>query len=62
MSLPAGSLSAEREVMRRHGNMSGPTVLFVLRQVLQSPPAPGTHALVLGLGPGFCAEGALLQF
>lgn len=62
LSLPAGSLAPEREILRRHGNMSGPTVLFVLNEVLASPPDPGTHALVLGLGPGFCAEGAVLRF
>jgi len=62
LSLPAGSLGPERDILRRHGNMSGPTVLFVLKEVLKTPPESGTHGLVLGLGPGFCAEAAVLRF
>ncbi|MEM6996005.1 MAG: stilbene synthase [Myxococcota bacterium] len=62
LQLPEDSLAAEREVLRRHGNMSGPTVLFVLGKTLDDPPPAGAYGLVLGLGPGFCAEGAVLAW
>lgn len=62
LQLPAESLTAERAVLREHGNMSSPTVLFVLRHSLDNPPERGDYGLVLGLGPGFCAEGTLLQW
>ena len=51
LALPAGSLDAEREVLREAGNMSAPTVLFVLKKVLE---AGATGRLMLAaLGPGF---------
>ena len=62
LNLAPEALAHERAVMAAHGNMSGPTVLFVLQRVLDDPPPPGTHGLVLGLGPGFCAEGAVVRW
>lgn len=53
LELPDGTLDHEREVLRHYGNMSSPTVLFVLKQVLD---APRQGALLLtALGPGFTA-------
>jgi alkylresorcinol/alkylpyrone synthase len=51
MDLPPMALNHEREVLRSYGNMSGPTVMFVLERVLagQVPPL----ALLMALGPGF---------
>ena len=51
LALPAGSLDAEREVLREAGNMSAPTVLFVLERVL----AQGARGrlMLAALGPGF---------
>ena len=46
-----GALDAERAVLARTGNMSAPTVLFVLEQVLASDQRG--DLLVLALGPGF---------
>ena len=36
MSLEPGSLHAERDVLRHAGNMSAPTVMFVLKSVLDA--------------------------
>lgn len=56
-------LLASREVLRQYGNMSSPTVLFVLEQVLQhDAPQPGEYGLAAALGPGFSAEQVLLRF
>ena len=56
-------LQHARSVLRDHGNMSSPTVLFVLERFMAAQPQPrGELGLVLGLGPGFCAEGALFRW
>lgn len=54
MTLPSGSLDAEREVLRRHGNMSAPTVLFVLDEVLRR--GSRGNLVLASLGPGFTAS------
>ena len=52
-----------RQVLRRYGNMSSATVLFVLDDVLRTgAPAPEDWGLMIALGPGFAAEGVLLRW
>jgi predicted naringenin-chalcone synthase len=52
-----------RTVLRRHGNMSSATILFVLEETLRAEtPVPGEWGVMIGLGPGFAAEGALLRW
>jgi alkylresorcinol/alkylpyrone synthase len=58
LHLNQGSLEAERDVLRMAGNMSAPTVLFVLERVLREG-ATG-QMMVSALGPGFSA--AFLPF
>ncbi|MEM7642867.1 MAG: type III polyketide synthase [Pseudomonadota bacterium] len=53
LALPQGALAEEREVLRRHGNMSAPTVLFVLRAVLDG--RQSGQMVACALGPGFTA-------
>lgn len=53
LALPAGVLDAERETLQRYGNMSAPTVLFVLKAVLENP--QGGRMIACALGPGFTA-------
>jgi predicted naringenin-chalcone synthase len=58
-----GDLLPARTVLRRYGNMSSATVLFVLREVLETArPRPGDWGVMAALGPGFAAEGALLRW
>lgn len=54
LDLPDGSLDVERDVLADYGNLSAPTVLFVLDRVLRSR-RPGTYMLA-SLGPGFTAS------
>ena len=50
---PAGSMVEARQVLRDYGNMSAPTVLFVLKAMLQAEPK--RRLLLTSMGPGFCA-------
>jgi len=54
MELPDGSLDAERATLREAGNMSAPTVLFVLKKVLES--GASGQMMACALGPGFTAS------
>lgn len=59
LALPAGTLDLEREVLRAFGNMSAPTVLFVLdRLIHQGLPE---RVLMTAFGPGFTCSGLLLE-
>jgi 3,5-dihydroxyphenylacetyl-CoA synthase len=63
LGLADADLAFSREVLRRYGNMSSATVLFVLDEVWRTGrPQPGDWGLVVALGPGFAAEGALLRW
>ena len=53
LDLEPRSLDAEREVLRHYGNMSAPTVLFVMKRVLDS--GQTGRLLSCALGPGFSA-------
>jgi alkylresorcinol/alkylpyrone synthase len=54
------SLPATRSVLEAHGNMSSPTVLFVLDALLQKDPIVAP-TLMTALGPGFVGVMAMLQ-
>jgi len=54
LGLNQGALDREREVLADHGNMSAPTVMFVLERVLADPPKP--RLVLSALGPGFTAS------
>lgn len=56
------ALQSSSDVLCECGNMSSPTVLFVLERTLQANRiAPGQYALMGALGPGFSSDLALLQ-
>ena len=63
LELTPEQTAAARTVLRRYGNMSSATILFVLEETLRTAtPVPGEWGLMIGLGPGFAAEGALLRW
>src|SRR5437660_2897101 len=63
LELSEEQVGHSRAVLRRFGNMSSATILFVLDETLrQESPVPGDWGLMIGLGPGFAAEGALLRW
>jgi alkylresorcinol/alkylpyrone synthase len=59
LSLDQGALDHEREVIADYGNMSAPTVLFVLERArAQGLPQ---RSLLTALGPGFTASCVALR-
>ena len=51
------------QVLHDYGNMSSPTILFVLDQIQRSGQVEtGDFGVLLGFGPGLTMEGALLQW
>jgi alkylresorcinol/alkylpyrone synthase len=54
LSLDQGTLEHERQVIAEYGNMSAPTVLFILERArAKGLPA---RSLLTALGPGFTAS------
>jgi len=63
LRLPPEALRFSREIFRDFGNMSSPSVLFVLRRILDAGrPTPGDKGLLLSFGAGFTAFAALVEF
>ena len=59
LDLPKGTLDLERDVLRDCGNMSAPTVLFVLDRLLKRGLPERT--LLTAFGPGFTCASMLLE-
>jgi alkylresorcinol/alkylpyrone synthase len=59
LDLPQGELNLEREVLRDFGNMSAPTVLFVLERLIER--GLPKRVLMTAFGPGFTCAGLLLE-
>ncbi len=61
LDLPEDALELSREVLRRYGNMSSATVLFILARMLEDPDlVDGSRAIGVAFGPGLTVESALL--
>jgi alkylresorcinol/alkylpyrone synthase len=58
LHLNQGELNIEREVLRDFGNMSAPTVMFVLDRLLKQ--GLPDRVLMTAFGPGFTCAGLLL--
>ena len=59
LDLNQGELNLEREVLKDFGNMSAPTVLFVLERLLER--GLPERVLMTAFGPGFTCAGLLLE-
>ncbi len=63
MNLTEEQLHDSRCVLRNFGNMSSPTVLYVLDETMRRvKPGPGDFGVMLAMGPGLAVESALLQW
>lgn len=54
-----GNIDTTRAVLKQHGNMSSPTILFVLKQLLMDKPIK--PIVMTALGPGFTAAVGILD-
>ncbi len=63
LNLSAQQLDDSRNILEHHGNMSSPTVLFILERFMQrlAQIPSGEHALLTAMGPGFSAEHVVLR-
>lgn len=59
---PAETFRHALDVLQQYGNMSSPTVLFVLEAYLQDVAPTGELGLMFALGPGFSAELILFRW
>lgn len=59
LDLPAGELDLERDVLRQFGNMSAPTVLFVLEHLIER--GLPERVMMTAFGPGFTCAGLVLE-
>jgi alkylresorcinol/alkylpyrone synthase len=63
LELPKGALDVSWDCLRKTGNLSSASVLFVLEETMKSRrPEPGTWGILAAMGPGFCSELVLLKW
>ncbi len=60
LGLPASSLEGSLSILGNHGNMSSPTVLFILEHLSRQHPN-ADYGILLAFGPGLCIEAVLLK-
>ena len=62
LEVPREALGVTWRSLDRIGNLSSASVLHVLADTLADhPPTPGSHGMLLAMGPGFCLELVLLR-
>lgn len=62
LGLTTEQTAAAREVLRKHGNMSSPTILYVLKSFIEQSRTAGEYGLLAALGPGFSGELLLAEW
>ena len=62
LGLDEAAIGYSMKVFENYGNMSSPSVLFVLNDILENAsPPPGSRCLALSFGAGFTAHAMLLE-
>ena len=61
LDLPDEATEASREILRRFGNMSSATILFVLKELLENEPSGDGHTFAIAFGPGLTVETAIMR-
>jgi alkylresorcinol/alkylpyrone synthase len=62
LQLTNNHTNVSREILKNHGNMSSPTVLYVLEQFMLKEHTANSYGLLVALGPGFSGEALLLEW
>ena len=60
LELPTDTLRGARDVLRRYGNMSSSTILFILKELLET--RPRGLGVAIAFGPGLTIEMAAIEF
>lgn len=61
LRLAPDTLESSRNVLRDYGNMSSATILFVLKEMLDSAESESSSLCAMAFGPGLTVETAVLQ-
>ncbi|HSF35076.1 MAG TPA: 3-oxoacyl-[acyl-carrier-protein] synthase III C-terminal domain-containing protein [Nocardioides sp.] len=62
LEVPREAVRLTWDSLARVGNLSSVSVLHVLEDTLRErPPEPGSHGVLMAMGPGFCSELVLLR-
>jgi predicted naringenin-chalcone synthase len=56
LALPTDALKASRAVLKEYGNMSSPTVLFVLKELMETSNVAQAKMMGMAFGPGLTME------
>lgn len=62
LSLDKECVKQSYDVLLNHGNMSSPTILFVLKSILEESENKGEKTFAIGFGPGLSIETSLLTY
>ncbi|HEX8515248.1 MAG TPA: type III polyketide synthase [Bacteroidia bacterium] len=62
LALTEEQLKPSYKVLSEYGNMSSPTIVFVLNEFMEDPAKHGEDIFAIGFGPGLSIETALLKY
>lgn len=63
LGLDDAAMKPARAVLSKYGNMSSPTIFFVLDEIRrQGHPEPGDYGVLMAFGPGLTMESALIRW
>jgi predicted naringenin-chalcone synthase len=62
LTLTDESSQPSYKILNEYGNMSSPTILFVLNELMQNNCSKGEHIFSMGFGPGLSIETALFRY
>ncbi len=62
LQLTDADLQSSYKILNEYGNMSSPTILFVLNEIVQSQLKPNETIFSVGFGPGLSIETALFTY
>ena len=62
LALSESDMSYSYKILADYGNMSSPTILFVLNEIMQGELVPGETIFSIGFGPGLSIESSLFTY
>ncbi len=62
LGLNNGEMNYSYQILREYGNMSSPTILFILNLILEQEMEQGEKIMAIGFGPGISVDTALYHY